>query len=158
MAIRTIITEGEDTLRKRAREVTDFGPRTQTIIDDMIDTLYDAGNGIGLAAPQVGLLRRIFIIDLQDETGLTVFVNPEIIAEEGTQLCTEGCLSVPGKWGQVERPDSVLVKAQDRFGKPFELRGEGLMANVICHENDHLDGVLFIDKVIGDLLTESDIA
>ena len=158
MAIRTIITEGEDTLRKRAREVTDFGQRTQTIIDDMIDTLYDAGNGIGLAAPQVGLLKRIFIVDLQDETGLKVFVNPKIVEEEGTQLCTEGCLSVPGKWGQVERPESILVKAQDRFGESFELRAEALMANVICHENDHLNGVLFIDKVIGDLMTEGDSA
>lgn len=151
MAIRTIIREDDERLRKISREVEDFGDRTQMIIDDMIDTLHATGNGIGLAAVQVGVLKRIFIVDIEDQGGLTVFVNPEIVETEGEQTCTEGCLSVPEYWGDVTRPARIKVKAQDRHGKPFELEAEELRAVCICHENDHLDGVLFTDKVEGEL-------
>ncbi len=158
MAIRNIVKEGDDVLRKVAKPVTDFGPKTQMLIDDMIETLEDVGNGIGLAAPQVGVLRRIFIVDLHDEEeedgqGLLVFVNPEILETSGTQICQEGCLSIPDKWGDVERPYQIKIRAQDRHGEFFEMDTEELMANVIAHENDHLDGILFIDKVIGELIT-----
>lgn len=157
MAIRQIVKEGDEVLRKKARPVTDFGAKTQRLIDDMIDTLDDVGNGIGLAAPQVGMLKRIFIVDLHDEDeggeGLLIFVNPEIVATSGTQLCQEGCLSIPGKWGDVERPEKLTVRAQDRNGEWFELEADGLMANCIAHEYDHLEGVLFIDKVIGELIS-----
>ncbi|NJP39936.1 peptide deformylase [Oscillospiraceae bacterium HV4-5-C5C] len=152
MAIRKIVLDPDPVLRKQAREVTDFGPRTQTLIDDLIDTLHHSGNGIGLASPQVGVLRRIFVIDMQDEAGVRVFVNPRIISRKGQQSSTEGCLSIPGYWGEVERPATVKVQAQDRQGHPFELEAEELLAVCICHENDHLDGVLFTDKVIGELV------
>lgn len=154
MAIRQIVKVGDDVLTKKARPVTDFGSKTQSLIDDMIDTLYDVGNGIGLAAPQVGVLRRIFIIDLHDEDGLglLVFVNPEIVSTSGTQICQEGCLSIPGKWGEVERPEILTVRAQDRNGEWFELEADGLMANCIAHEYDHLEGILFTDKLIGELM------
>lgn len=154
MAIRNIVTLGDDVLHKVARPVTDFGAKTQELIDDMIDTLDATDNGIGLAAPQVGMLRRIFIVDLHDEDGVQVFVNPEILETEGTRLCQEGCLSIPGKWGDVERPVSLKVRAQDRDGEFFELDTDELLANVIAHENDHLDGILFIDKLVGELITE----
>ncbi len=155
MAIRHIVKEGDAVLRKKARPVTDFGAKTQMLIDDMIDTLYDVGNGIGLAAPQVGMLRRIFIIDLQDEDGLglIVFVNPEITSTSGSQICQEGCLSIPGKWGDVERPENLTVRAQDRNGEWFELEADGLLANCIAHEYDHLEGILFTDKLIGELMS-----
>ena len=155
MAIRHIVKEGDAVLRKKARPVTDFGAKTQMLIDDMIDTLYDVGNGIGLAAPQVGMLRRIFIIDLQDEDGLglIVFVNPEITSTLGSQICQEGCLSIPGKWGDVERPENLTVRAQDRNGEWFELEADGLLANCIAHEYDHLEGILFTDKLIGELMS-----
>lgn len=152
MAIREIIVDGDDRLRKVARPVDDVkAPRIQTLIEDMIDTLHESGNGIGLAAVQVGVLRRVFIVDLGDEKGLRVFVNPEITKREGSQCGQEGCLSVPGRWGTVERPARIHVRALDREGEPFELDAEGLEAVCICHENDHLDGILFTDKVIGEL-------
>lgn len=156
MAIRNIVKEGDEVLRKRAREVTDFGTRTQRLIDDMIDTLYDTDNGIGLAAPQVGMLKRIFVIDLHDEDGigLKVFVNPEITASSGKQVGQEGCLSIPGKWGDVERPAQLKIRALDRNGEPFELEADGLLAVCIAHENDHLNGVLFTDKLVGELITQ----
>lgn len=151
MALRTIITDGDERLRKVSRAVTDFGERTQTLIDDMIDTLHHTGNGIGLAAVQVGVLKRIFIVEIEDEGGLHVFVNPKITETEGEQCGTEGCLSVPDYWGEVKRPAKIKVEALDRHGTPFELEAEGLKAVCICHENDHLDGVLFTDKLEGEL-------
>ncbi|MDO5732684.1 MAG: peptide deformylase [Eubacteriales bacterium] len=148
MAIRKIITLGDDRLRKVSREVTDFGPRTQQIIDDMIDTLDDCGNGIGLSAVQVGILRRIFIIDMKDGTGCRVFVNPRIVATEGSAVGEEGCLSIPGRSGYVERPQKVTVEAFDRHGQAFTLTKTGLYGVCICHEYDHLEGVLFIDREV----------
>lgn len=148
MAIRSIIKDGDPRLRKIAREVTDFGERTQMIVDDLVDTLYENGNGIGLAANQIGVLRRIFVVDLQDEAGLRVFINPEIVERDGEQIGQEGCLSIPEYWGYVERPERIKVRAHDRDGETFELEADGLLAVCICHENDHLDGVLFKDRVI----------
>ena len=118
--------------------------RTEELLDDLIDTLYDSG-GVGLAAPQVGVLRRMAVIDIGE--GLIVLIDPEIIAEEGKQTGTEGCLSYPEHWGIVTRPNKVTVRATDRDGKQFEITGEGLLARAFCHEIEHLDGHMFIEKV-----------
>ncbi len=143
MAIRNIIQVGDPTLRKKSFEVTDFGEKTHQLLDDMKDTLIKA-NGAGLAAVQVGVLRRMFIVMVEE--GYFEFVNPEIVSTSGKQNGQEGCLSVQNKFGDVERPDKVVIKAQDRFGKPFKLTATGFFARAICHENDHLDGILYIDK------------
>ncbi len=149
MAIRKIVKLGEDdVLRKHARRVDKFDKRLATLLDDMADTLYEA-DGAGLAAPQVGILKRAVVIDVGE--GLIELVNPEILSSEGEQMCIEGCLSVPGRRGRVLRPEKVLVHAQDRRGKHIELEGEGFLANAICHELDHLDGVLYVDKMIEDV-------
>lgn len=153
MALRQILHDGEPTLRKVSREVTKFDARLQTLIDDMFETMYE-NNGIGLAAPQVGILRRVFVIDLQDDNGPYVMINPKIVSQTGTQIYSEGCLSIPGRFGDVERPAKITVEAQNREGKPFRLDAEELLAVCICHENDHLDGILFKDKVKGELLSQ----
>ena len=144
MAIRNIVQVGDEVLRKKSFAVTDFGEKTWQLLEDMKDTLKKA-QGAGLAAPQVGVLRRIFIVDLE-ETGLFEFINPEIISEKGSQCSVEGCLSVKGKWGDVKRPKTVTVKYQDRYGKFHTLTASDFFAKAICHENDHLNGVLYIDK------------
>lgn len=154
MAIRNILTDKDPLLRKKSREVKNVDDRLTELIDDMIETLHETGNGIGLAAPQVGVLKRLFIVDMHDETGPLVFINPEIFDRDGTQVGQEGCLSVPGYWGEVERPATIKVRALDRNGDPFTLEADDLLAVCISHENDHLDGVLFTDKVIGDLVRE----
>lgn len=149
MAIRKIVKLGEDdVLRKHARKVDKFDKRLHILLDDMADTMYEA-DGAGLAAPQVGILKRAVVIDVGE--GLIELVNPEIIAAEGSQMCVEGCLSVPGKRGRVERPAIVRVHAQDRKGKHIELVGEGFLANALCHEIDHLDGVVYVDKMLEDV-------
>ena len=153
MALRNILKDGDETLRKTSREVTTVNDRLQILIDDMFDTMY-ANNGIGLAAPQVGVLRRLFVMDLHDETGPIVAINPVIKDAAGSQIGQEGCLSVPGRQGDVERPASLVLSALDRNGQPFELAADDLAAVCICHENDHLDGILFIDKVKGELLSQ----
>ena len=142
MALRTIIKEGDERLRKRSRPVTEFNDRLWTLLDDMYETMK--GDGVGIAAPQVGILRRAVVIDEGD--GRHELVNPEIVEQEGDQYGGEGCLSVPGQYGMVHRPQKLRVRAQDRYGKPFELEAEGYLAVAVCHETDHLDGVLFIDK------------
>lgn len=146
MALREIVKYGDDILRKKCRPVTAFDEKLWTLLEDMKETLAEA-QGAGLAAPQVGMLRRICIIDVRDGKGVYELINPEIVSVEGTQCGNEGCLSLPGEWQEVERPAKVTVKAQDRNGNEFTLTGEGLLARAICHETDHLDGVLFIDKV-----------
>lgn len=152
MAIRKIIFEDDERLRKKARVVEDvLHPRVQQTIEDLVDTLYDHGGGIGLAANQIGILRRIFVVDLGDEDGLRVFVNPEILEQAGEQSMKEGCLSIPGIRGEVKRPAKIKVKAQNEQGEFFVLEAEDLLAVCICHEMDHLDGVLFTDKVVGGL-------
>ena len=153
MAIRNIVQLGDDVLRKKSFEVTDFGEKTHQLLDDMKQTLIKA-DGCGLAAPQVGVLRRIFILDVEGK--YYECINPVILSTEGSQVGTEGCLSVKGKFGTVERPNVVKLKAFDRYGKPFTIVGKGLMARAICHENDHLDGILFKQHVI-QMLERDDI-
>ncbi len=151
MAIRQILHEGDPTLRKKAKAVELPSPRISALAEDMIDTLAHTGNGIGLAAPQIGVLRRLFVIDMQEGDGPIVFVNPEILETKGKQCGTEGCLSLPGLWGEVERPAWVRCRAQNLDGSFFELTAEGLFAVCICHEYDHLEGVLFRDRAIHPL-------
>ena len=146
MAIRTIRTDEDPVLRKKSRVIDQVDLKLQGLIEDMIETMYDA-DGVGLAAPQVGILKRVVVIDIYDETGVKILVNPEIIEEEGEQEEVEGCLSVPGKAGVVMRPARVVVKALNENGEAFTLEGTGLLARALCHEIDHLDGVLFTDKV-----------
>ena len=149
MAKRKIVILGEDdVLRKRARKVESFDDRLGVLLDDMAETMY-AANGVGLAAPQVGILKRVVVIDVGD--GLVELVNPEILEMEGSVIGAEGCLSVPGKRGTVDRPERVVVRAQDREGKLFEFDAEGLFAVCLCHETDHLDGIVYVDKMIEDV-------
>jgi len=145
MALRNIVTEGDPVLRKTCREVTEFNDRLHTLLDDMKETLIQA-NGAGLAAPQVGVLRRVAIVSVDED--YFELINPEIIKTEGEETSPEGCLSIPGVCGTVSRPYKVTVKAQDRYGKEYTARGEGLLARAFCHEIDHLDGILYTDKVI----------
>ena len=147
MAYRMIKTEADPILRKHSRVVTEFDARLARLLDDMRDTMYKA-NGVGLAAVQVGILKRAVVLDCtEDKSGYLELVNPEIIASDGEQKEAEGCLSIPGRCGVTCRPMHVRVKAQDRNGKPFEVEGEGLLARCFCHEIDHLDGILFRDKL-----------
>ena len=146
MAIRNIRTKGDEVLRKKCRNVDVINERTLTLIEDMIDTMYDA-DGVGLAAPQVGIWKRIFVIDVYDDYGPRVFINPEILEVGGSQIGEEGCLSVPGVSEDVERPNYVKVKALNEKGEEFILEAEELLARAICHENDHLNGVLFVDHL-----------
>lgn len=145
MALRNIRVDGDPVLRKIAKKVDKFNGRLHGLLDDMADTMYDAP-GIGLAAPQVGILKRVVVFDLEDQ--LYEMINPEITSTEGEQLEAEGCLSVPGKYGRVKRPAKVTVQYQDRNGKVMSLEAEGLKAVVVSHETDHLDGRLFTDFVI----------
>ncbi|NLZ99488.1 MAG: peptide deformylase [Clostridiaceae bacterium] len=142
MAKRMILKEGDPALNRKARPVTRFDARLKTLVDDMLETMYD-GEGVGLAAPQVGVLRRLFVMDVDDDNGAMVFVNPDIKDVKGEQEGMEGCLSIPDLYGVVKRPMEVLVSAQDEDGKPFEVRLTGLGARCVCHECDHLDGILF---------------
>ena len=148
MAIRKILKIGDETLRKHARPVAEVDRRTRQLLDDMAETMY-AADGAGLAAPQVGILRRVVVIDVGE--GLLELVNPEILSTEGEQRQPEGCLSVPGKRGVVARPAKVTVRALNRRGKPIEIVGEGFLAIALCHEIDHLDGVLYVDKIIEEV-------
>lgn len=143
MAIRKIVQIGDEVLRKKCFEVTDFGPKTKQLLDDMRETLIKA-QGAGLAAPQVGVLRRIFIVDADGE--YYEMINPIIVEQSGSQYGVEGCLSVVGKWGDVRRPKKVTVKYQDRNGVERTLFAEDFLAKAICHEYDHLNGVLYVDK------------
>jgi peptide deformylase len=148
MALRQIRTDGDEILRKRAREVTEITPNILTLLDDMAETMYDA-DGVGLAAPQIGILRRVVVIDVGE--GLIELINPEIIQTWGEKVGPEGCLSVPGVQGEVKRPTRTKVKALNRNGEEVIIDGEGLLSVALCHETDHLNGILFIDKVIKDI-------
>lgn len=145
MATRKIRIDGDSILRKICKPVKEMTPRLSQLIDDMFDTMYEA-NGVGLAAPQVGIVKRIVVIDIGDKNPLTL-INPEIIETSGEQTGDEGCLSLPGKVGQVTRPMRVVCKALDRDMNEITVTGEGLLARAICHETDHLDGILYKDKV-----------
>ena len=148
MALRTIRTEGDSVLTKKCRPVDKITPRILELIEDMLDTMYDA-QGVGLAAPQVGILKRIVVIDVGE--GPIVLINPEIVESSGEQTGDEGCLSVPGMAGQVTRPEYVKVKAQDEELNEIEYEGEGLLARAFCHELDHLDGLMSTRLVEGEL-------
>ena len=154
MAIRKIVTQGDEVLTKKCREVTEFNERLHDLLDDMADTLEESG-GVGLAAPQVGVLRRVVLV-INDEEEILELINPEIIHTEGEQTGPEGCLSVPGKFGMVTRPNLVRVRAQDRFGEWFEAEGEELTARCFCHELEHLDGHLYVEH-IDHFLTEEEL-
>lgn len=155
MALRRIRLEGDPILRKKSRHIDEINDRIQVLLDDMVETMRDA-EGVGLAAPQVGVLRRAVVIDVGE--GPIKIINPEIIDEEGTKIDIEGCLSVPNKAGKVERPERVKIKYINEDGEEVILEGEGLLAKAICHEIDHLDGILYTDKVIEyvDLTAEED--
>jgi peptide deformylase len=149
MALRKIVLEGDEILRKKSKEVMDVNERIVTLLDDMWETLEE-NNGIGLAAPQVGVMRRIAVIDTsndEENDGVKVeMINPRLLETEGETEEDEGCLSIPGFVGAVRRPTRVTVEAVDRRGKTFTIEGEGLLAKALCHEIDHLDGILFVDK------------
>ena len=146
MATRTVRILGDEILRKISRPVEEITPRIAELIDDMFETMYEA-NGVGLAAPQVGVLRRIVVIDTMEDNPL-VLVNPEIVEEDGEQTGPEGCLSLPGLQGDVTRPQHVICKALDRNMNEITVEGEDLLARAICHELDHLDGILYKDLAI----------
>ena len=149
MAILNIREDGDEVLRKVCKPVTKMTDRLNTLIDDMFETMY-AANGVGLAAPQVGILRRLVVIDVMDDNPL-VLINPEIVESDGEQTGPEGCLSLPGLQGEVTRPEHVICKALDRDMNEITVEGTELLARAICHELDHLDGILYKDKANGSL-------
>lgn len=153
MAIRQIRFDGDPILRKFSREVKDISDRIKILLDDMAETMYE-NDGVGLAAPQVGVLRQVVVIDIGD--GLIKLINPEIIESEGENIDVEGCLSVPNRVGTVKRPDRVKVKYLNEFGEEKIIDGTGLLAKALCHEIDHLNGILFIDKIIEEVFPEED--
>ncbi|MGH4122299.1 MAG: peptide deformylase [Clostridium sp.] len=147
MAIRTIRNYGDELLRKKSRVVDEINPRILLLIKDMKETMYNS-KGIGLAAPQVGILKRVIVIDVGN--GPMALINPEILEMQGSSIANEGCLSIPGVQKNVERPEKVAVKAINENGEEIIINGEGLLARALCHEIDHLDGVLFVDKAIDE--------
>ena len=156
MGLRKILTDKDPALHKVCKPVTAFDEKLHKLLDDMEETLIDSG-GVGLAAPQVGILRRIFLVDVGvEENEIIEFINPQILETDGEQEGPEGCLSVPGKYGLVKRPYWVKVKAQDRYGDWFEAEGEELIGRCFCHENDHLDGVVYTE-VMERFLTEEEL-
>lgn len=147
MAIRQIRGEEDEILRKKSREVEVIDEKIQILIDDMIDTMHKY-NGVGLAAVQVGVLKRVVVIDLYDDNGPIVLINPQIKKEKGEQEVEEGCLSFPNKFAKIVRPAEVVVEAKDRNGKTIKIKAKDLLAQAICHETDHLNGIVFVDKII----------
>lgn len=145
MAIRNIVKDGDEILRQVCRPVTVFDEKLAQLLEDMAETMHQA-DGVGLAGPQVGIRRRVVVIDIGD--GVMELVNPEFLEQSGEQECVEGCLSFPGEFGITKRPKHVRVRAQDRFGKTFEFEADDFLANVCCHEFDHLDGVVFKMRVV----------
>lgn len=147
MAIRTIRQEEDEILRKKAREVDCIDEKIKTLIDDMVETMHKY-DGLGLAAPQVGVLKRIVVIDLYDDKGVIVLINPVIKKQKGVQVVEEGCLSFPNKFAKVERPEQITIEALNINGEKIKLTGKGLLAQAIAHEIDHLNGEVFIDKIL----------
>ena len=147
MAIRLIRQNGDEILRKRAREVEKFDNKLKELVDDMIETMHK-NNGVGLAAQQVGILKRIVVIDLYDDKGPIIMINPVITKTKGEQEVEEGCLSFPNQYAKMIRPKEVVVEALDRSGKKITIKAKELLAQAIAHECDHLDGVVFVDKMI----------
>ena len=155
MGIRNLRTMGDECLRKKCKEIKSISPRIRILAEDMLDTMY-AANGVGLAAPQVGILKRMVVIDVDGEHPY-ILINPEILETSGEQTGYEGCLSVPGKSGVVTRPNYAKVRATGLDGKESILEGEELLARAICHECDHLDGIIYVDKVEGDLIDNEEL-
>ena len=153
MAIRKIVEIGDEKLRKKAKKVEKFDLRLRALMKDLADTMYQA-EGVGLAAPQVGILRRAVVVDMGE--GLVELINPEIIFAEGEECDQEGCLSIPGRRALVKRPAKVTVRAQNNEGEIFEIFGEGYLARAFCHELDHLDGVLYVDKMEEEIFDEDE--
>ncbi len=147
MAIRNVRLDGDEILRKMCRPVDNIDDKIKELVADMIETMH-AQDGVGLAAPQVGILKRVVVIDLYDDKGPYVLINPEIIKEKGEQEVDEGCLSFPNQFAKIIRPEEVTVRAKDIDGKEYTLKGKGLLAQAISHEVDHLNGILFVDKII----------
>ena len=147
MAIRMVRENGDEVLRKRAREVEVVDDKIRELLDDMVETLH-AYNGVGLAAPQVGILKRVVVIDLYDDKGPMKLVNPKIVKQKGEQEVEEGCLSFPNQFAKIIRPAEVIIEALNENGKKIKIKGERLLAQALSHELDHLDGVLFVDKII----------
>ena len=157
MSLRTIRELGDPVLEKRAKAVKEMTPKIRQLIEDMKETMYLA-DGVGLAAPQVGMLKRIVVIDVsENQDQPIVMINPEIIEQDGEQTGWEGCLSVPGKSGQVTRPNHVIAKALDENMQEFTVEGEGLLARAICHELDHLEGHMYVELVEGKLYTNEEL-
>ena len=158
MALRKIICIEDELLRKKSRPVEKFDEKLHKLLDDMAETMYNA-NGVGLAAPQVGVLRRMVVIDVGEKRGheLLQLINPEIVETEGSMVNAEGCLSIPGRRGTVERPERVVVHALNRKGQMIEVVGTGFLAMALCHEIDHLDGILYTDKMIEDVTDREDV-
>ncbi len=157
MGIRNIRVMGDPILNKKSRQIKEITPKIKELIEDMFDTMYKA-NGVGLAGVQVGVLKRIVVIDISEERNQPLLlINPVIVEERDSQTGEEGCLSVPNKSGVVTRPNYVKVKAYDKDLKEFEIEGEELLARALCHEIDHLDGHLYVEKVEGDLISFDDI-
>lgn len=148
MATRNIRVVDDDILRKKSREIKSIDNKILMILDDMVETMYNTGNGVGLAAPQVGILKRLVVIDMEDENGLMKLINPRIVKSEGSQLVVESCLSVPNKWGKIKRPAKVVVEALNEKNELVTITGTKDLAKCLCHEIDHLDGVLYIDKAV----------
>lgn len=147
MAIRQVHEDGDEILRKKSKPVEEVNDKIREILNDMVETMHKY-DGVGLAAPQIGILKRIIVIDLYDDKGPIKLVNPQIIKEKGQQEVEEGCLSFPNLYGKVVRPAKVIVKAQDETGKEVVIHAKGLLAQALSHEIDHLEGVLFVDKVV----------
>ena len=157
MALRTIREYGDDVLERRCKEVKEVTPRIRELVDDMLETMYEA-NGVGLAAPQVGILKRIVVIDVSPEADSPIImINPEILETDGEQTGYEGCLSIPGKSGVVTRPNYVKAKAFDLDMNEYIIEGEELLARAICHELDHLDGHMYVEKVEGELVDNEEL-
>ncbi len=147
MAIRIVRENGDEILRKKSREVEVVDDRIRELLDDMVETLHSY-NGVGLAGPQIGILKRIVVIDLYDDKGPIKLVNPRIVKQKGEQEVEEGCLSFPNQFAKIIRPAEVIIEALNEKGKKIKIKGEGLLAQAISHEIDHLDGILFVDKII----------
>lgn len=147
MAIRIVREDGDEILRKKSREVEVVDDKIRMILDDMVETLHQY-NGVGLAGPQIGILKRLVVIDLYDDKEIIKLVNPKIIKESGKQEVEEGCLSFPNQYAKIIRPEKVTIEALNEKGEKIRIKGEGLLAQAISHELDHLDGILFVDKII----------
>ena len=156
MALRTIRELGDPVLSKKCKEIVGMTPRIETLIEDMLDTMYEA-EGVGLAAPQVGILKRLVVIDVGDEQSPYVLINPVVLETDGEQTDYEGCLSLPGKSGKVTRPNYAKVRALNENMDPIEVEGEGLLARALLHELDHLEGIMYVEHVEGELVNNEDL-